>query len=248
MRSCINIVIVSLFFTSLLILPAFGLDAYTYIKKGDSAEKDGDFIYAVEQYNKALEIDPEKDWLYLKVGKIYSEKIGDHDAAIENYRSGLKHLPLNFKINRALMYTYFETDLIKEGIKIYEKLTEINSDNRKFSFTREAVDKLKKEMTESALFELSKKYISLNPSDIVLREIVADYLYKNKKYPEAKEQYRLLLNYTSNKGPAYFSIAVCDYNLQKFDEALISFKKAEDYGEDVPKQYYDILKDRLGQK
>ena len=246
MRSCI--IIASLFFTSLFVAPVLGLDEYTYIRKGDIAEKDGDFIYALEQYNKALEIDPEKDWMYLKVGKIYRGKIGDHDAAIENYRDGLKHLPLNFKISRALMYTYFEVDLIKEGMKIYEKLTEINSDNKKFSFTREALDILKKSMTESALFELSKKYISLNPKDIVLREIVADYLYENKKYPEAKEHYKLLLNYTSNKGPVYFSIAVCDYNLQQFNEALISFKKAEDYGENVPKQYFDILKDRLDQK
>lgn len=242
------IFIAFLIFTSLGAAPVLGVDEYVYIKKGDLAEKEGNFSYALEQYNKALEIDPEKEWIYLRVGKIYRENIGDPEAAIESYKVGLKYLSQNFEINRALMYTYFEAGLIRQGMEAYEKLSEINIDNKKFSFTREAVDKLKKKMDEPDLFELSKKYISLNPRDIILREFMADYLYGEKRYPEAMEHYRLLLNYTSSKGPVYFALAMCQYNLQKFDKALISFKKADEYGEDVPRQYYDILKDRLDQK
>lgn len=222
-------------------MTVLGMDEYGYIKKGDLAEKEGNFILALEQYNKALEIAPKKDWIYLRIGKIYREKIGDYETAIEIYRDGLEYLPLNFEINRALMYTYFEAGKIKEGMETYEKLAEINIENKKFSLPREVFEKFKENISETALFELSNKYLSLNPTDIILREFVSHYLYKEKKYHEAINNYELLLGYSSNRGPIFFSLALCYYNLQNYDEALKYFKKAELDGEDVPKEYYELI-------
>jgi tetratricopeptide (TPR) repeat protein len=243
MRSCI-ICIAFLFFAASFATPVLGIDEYVHIKKGDLAEKEGNFILALEQYDKALKIDPKKYWVYLTVGKIYREKLENTEAAIENYRTGLEHLPSNFLLSRALMYTYFEAGLIKEGMETYENIAKINSENKKFSLTRKVLDELKKSMTETELFKLSINYLSLNPADTLLREFEANHLYKEKKYQEAIASYELLLKYGSNPGPTFFSLALCYYGLQNYDETLKYFKKAESEGEYVPKKYYEIIEEK----
>lgn len=229
---------------SLVVSPVFGTDEYVYIKKGDMAEKEGNFQFALEQYNKALEINPKKDWLYLTIGKIYREKIGDYELAIENYKNGLEYFHSNFDIYQALMHTYFGIGRLEEGMDTYEQLARINVDNKKFSLTRQVLEKLKNRMSETDLFELSNKYLSLNPTDFILREFVANYLFKEKEYHKAINNYESMMKYSSNRGPILFSLALCYYNLQDYNEAIEYFKKAESEGEYVPKRYYEIITEK----
>jgi tetratricopeptide (TPR) repeat protein len=220
---------------------AWGSEENVFIAKGALCEKDGKFKCALENFNKAAAINPKKSEVFLAIGRIYRDKLNIPEAAISNYKKGLKYNPGNFEIYRALMYTFFDIDFLDEGMRIYERLSQINYKDKKYSLTRKVVDKLSKEMSRKDFIALSKKYLSMNPTDVILRELIAIDYSKKQNYLEAKRQYELLLEHSSNKGPIYFSLAVCEYNLNNFDNARMYFKKAEALGKDIPKEYYEII-------
>lgn len=74
---------------SLLSISLYGQTSEDYFKKGNAKCATKDFKGAIEDYNKAIELNPENDDIYFKRGiaKAYS---GDNKAAIKDYKRAAK--------------------------------------------------------------------------------------------------------------------------------------------------------------
>ncbi|MEM9979262.1 MAG: photosystem I assembly protein Ycf3, partial [Cyanobacteria bacterium P01_D01_bin.2] len=79
-------------------------EAFAYYRDGMSAQADGEYAEALENYNVALELeeDPyDKSFVLYNMGLIHASN-GDHDAALEKYAAAIE---LNPRMPQALNNT-----------------------------------------------------------------------------------------------------------------------------------------------
>ena len=67
--------------------------------------------------------------------------------------------------------------------------------------------------------------LHLSPKNIPLRLQVADMLLKDRRYDEAIEQYREILNLNYGNNKASLGLASCYYNKQKYSAAIIIYEQ-----------------------
>ncbi len=227
-------------------IPIYSIaDEYIYIIQGAKAEEKGEFEEAIIAYEKALDQNPERLELYTSIGYIYRRKLKNNSKAIEVYKKGLKYGPRNFGLNRSLMYAYFEKGDLDNGIKQYKLLPDIGSDKERYSFPRDTVNKIIKDMKSEEIIKFCKEYLEVNPKDLILRDILSDVYIEKRDYKNAKEEYENMLKYGYSKGPALFGLAICDYYLGYYKEALNSLMEANQLGEDVPQEYFNMIKEKM---
>gem|GEM_PF-2896819 len=95
-----------------------------YVVRGEFLTNTGRFDEAIENYRKALEIEPESAVVYLRLGQALGLQ-GKLDQAIENYAKALSRDP-------KLSFAYFEwgralqsQGKFDEAIEKYQKVTEV---------------------------------------------------------------------------------------------------------------------------
>ena len=219
-----------------------------YMIKGISAEKKGEYREAIKEYKKVLSENPNFIELYNTIGRLYRYKLKDNQKAIPIYLKGLKIAPYNFSLNRSLMYLYFDQGNLDDGIKHYKILSDIRGEREQYSFTRDALKKKFKGMTQEAVFNFCNEYLAINPTDIILREFLAGIYMEKKDYRYAKQEYKAMIKYGNETGFIYFSIGVCDYYLGLYHDALKSFTKAQELGSYVPQNYFDLIHKKMGKE
>ncbi len=77
----------------------------TYIKKGLKKFKNNDFKGAVDDFTKAIELDPKNDEAYYYRGKV-KNKLQDFSGAINDYNKALEINPQNNKAKTSLDILY----------------------------------------------------------------------------------------------------------------------------------------------
>jgi hypothetical protein len=220
-------------------------NATSFIMKGAKAEEDQKYKEAVLFYLKALDLNPRIVELYKKVGYIYQYELNDIDKAIEIYLKGLEYKRNDYAMNLSIMHAYFIKGDLYNGIKHYKILSAIRKDNQRYSFPRKVLDSMTKKMTEEQIIDFSKKYLAINPTDVILRNILADIYMRKGKYEMAKEQFNSMLDFGYIDGKGYFGLAVCNYYLGEYEESLNNFAKSKELGEDVPEEYIDMVKKKI---
>ena len=77
---------------------------------------------AIEHYQKAISINPDKEWTSIvcqALGSIYTEIKGNIEAGISTYQAGLILDPNNYELYLALGDTYMATYDLDSAIRIY---------------------------------------------------------------------------------------------------------------------------------
>ena len=218
-----------------------------HIVMGSLAEKFKWHKIAISQYEKAIALNPRNVPLYLSVGHIYQYELNDKNKAIEVYNRGLSYAPTDYGMNLNIMYAYFDISDFEKAIKKYVVLSKI--DEKPFhAFPRDALDEILLNMNEEEVINFCKKYLSVNPGDIILRDKLLKIYMGRKDYKKAKAEFNARLKYSrklENIGPIYFGLAVCDYYTGQYQSSLDYLLKAKELGEHVPEQYFEMVREKM---
>ena len=217
-----------------------------HMMRGALAEKDGRYAEAITEYEKALSEDPDNMELYNSIAHLYRYKLKNNEKAIEVYLKGLKLSPRDFSLNRGLMYAYFDEGKIDDGIVQYRTLSNIRGRKDPYSFPRETLKKILQGMGNQAKVTFCRDYLAVNPTDMTLRETLADIYMNMKDYEHAKIEYKAMIEYGNKTGFIYFSLGVCYYYLGLYQDSLTSFTAAQDLGSYVPEKYFEMIHEKLG--
>lgn len=218
----------------------------------------GQYLEAIEEYNKIIEIsEPDSD-LYVNLGAAY-QALNNNKEAIAAYE---KAVSLNDKNSTAYYYlgtAYFQSESYEKALKTYQKARAIDPNNREI---KQAIESSKQVMAakllEKGIMEYNQgKYkeslLTLNTALITMPEN-ADIYYQRgmvydatNKYPLAISDYTHAVKYNPELTMAYYSLAV-DYDLMKnYPEAKKWYQKFVDKSADQEDEYVNYAKERMGQ-
>jgi len=110
-------------------------DARFYHNWGDDHYRKGEYDRAISNYNKALEIDPRNDAVYLNRGNAYARK-GQYDQAISDYGKALEIDPKKEAVYFFRGNANFNKKEYDQAISDYSKALEINPRHALVYFNR----------------------------------------------------------------------------------------------------------------
>ncbi len=232
--------VVSLFIPSVL----FGFE-YEHIAKGDQLRKQGKVKEAIIEYEKEINDYPSSIDAYKSLSYVYHYELINYDKALELYLKALQIAPNDYGLNRSIMYLYFEIDNIKKGIDYYELLPSIRSSKERYAFPRETIYKITEKMTTDETIYFCLKYLKMNPSDYILREILVKIYKKQSKWKKAKHELEMMLEYGGNTGEVYFHLGTCYNNLRCPEKAMDYFLLAKKAGTYVPEAFFENLRKEI---
>lgn len=218
---------------------------HSHVMKGSLAEKRGEYEVAIQEYKNEIAKNPNFIELYISIGNIYRFKLKNTSKAIQIYLCGLEVAPNSFDLNLNIMYCHFEQGDFNKGIKHYNILAYLRGEKDNYSFPRDMLEIEFKEMDQVEQLNFCNKYLTINPTDIILREILAKKYIEEKDYKNAKMHYEAMIQYGVETGFNYFSLGVCDYYLENYQNSLKSFLKAKELGSYIPQSYFDMLDKKI---
>ena len=121
---------------------------------------------AIEHYQKAISINPDKEWTSIvcqALGSIYTEIKGNIEAGISTYQAGLILDPNNYELYLALGDTYMATYDLDSAIRIYCDAIMLNPDDYR-GYSKAGIALWENDYLEEALVSFHKA-IDLNPEN-----------------------------------------------------------------------------------
>lgn len=129
--------VMALLLVALLCLPALtacGDPTDGHLKKGNEFNEAGQYSEAVEEYKKALELDPDNVDVMVNLGVTYYQQ-GQFDVAIETYTGAIAISPDDADIHSNLAAAYVQqydpegtTDTLSLALEQYRKAIELAPD------------------------------------------------------------------------------------------------------------------------
>ncbi len=93
-------------------------EAFAYYRDGMSAQGDGEYAEALDNYNEALKLeddDYDRSYILYNMGLIYASN-GDHDRALEHYHQALELNPrLPQALNNVAVIFHYKGEMAKEA-------------------------------------------------------------------------------------------------------------------------------------
>ena len=218
---------------------------YLYLARGDQLLGQGKLEAAIEEYEKAINEAPHLADAYNSLGHLYQRELKDSRKAIQTYSEGLSKVPNDYSLNLNIMYAHFDLGNIDKGVEHYQLLAKLKLEKQHYSFPREIVEDMTRDMEEEEVLHLCNKYLSMNPTDTMLREKLVGIYKRRKEYDKAKRELDILLKYGGEEGSIYFDLGTCHYNLGHLQEALEYFLKAKQSGLSVPEVVFEKVKREL---
>ena len=218
---------------------------YLLLASGDQFLKHGMVQKAIIEYEKAIDKNPELAYAYLSLGHLYQYKLKNNPKAIQVYSEGLQQAPNEYSLNLNIMYAYFDEGNLEKGINHYKTLSDLRPEKETYSFPRKVINIITADMKDDEIINFCKNYLSINPSDCMLREKLADIYKGRQEYGKAKKQLEAILRSTNHVSASIlFDLGTCYYNLGDLQEALEYFKKAKDMGAWVPEEIFKKIRER----
>ena len=124
------------------------------------------FEDAIIHYQKAIEINPDKEWTSIvcqALGSIYAEHIGNFEAAVATYQAGIILDPNNYDLYLALGDIYMADYDLDKAIKAYCDAITLNPDDYR-GYSKCGIALWEKDFLEEALVSYHKA-IELNPEN-----------------------------------------------------------------------------------
>ena len=200
-----------------------GTASYHYAQ-GNYYSDNGDEIKAIENYNKAIELDPKDIYSYNNRGLSYIN-LGKYESAIADFNKAMELDPNYDKpyFNRALAYE--ELGQIDNAIRDFQKVLELTTDSTLQKYSEDELEKLK-------TFDSSTANGSLSHYDNGEKH------YLNGEYEKAIIELTNAIELNPNYVDAYHYRANAYMNLGKYDLALADLDKAISISPDNAFLYY----------
>jgi len=213
-----------------------------YYIKGMSYYQMGDFLNGLKNLLLAEQIQPNQEQLLLTLGLIYSSQ-KQYEEAILRFEKLLTLKPNDPYYLYRLGLTYKEIQQYDKAIPFLEK-----ADQKDFPYRNNVFLLLGDIYFELKDFQKSEYYYNelekLNPNSEEVKNSktqskVAYYLeegnksFKNKKYSEAENHFKKVIQLVPNRSVGYFQLGLVYLETKKFDHAIEQFKKAVQFSKDV---------------
>lgn len=218
----------------------------------------GNYVEAIAEYKKIIEIsEPDSD-LYVNLGAAY-QALNDNEQAIEAYKNAVNVNEENSIAYYYLGTAYFQEEEYEKALKTYQKALAIDPNNENI---KQAIASSKQVMTGKLLEKGVTEYNQGNYKDslltlntaLITEPENADIYYQRgmvydamNKYPLAISDYKLAVKHNPNLTMAYYSLAV-DYDLMKnYPEAKQWYQKFIDKSQNQEDEYVKYSKERISQ-
>ena len=197
-----------------------------YYNRGDTFFDLGKFEDAIQNYDKAIELDSNVNSVYYyNRGNAYFS-LGKFEEAIQDYNKAIDLNP-----NDDLSYSnrgnaYFSLGKFEDAIQDYNKAIDLNPNNASY-YNNRGTTFTNLEKYEDAIQDYNKT-IDLNPND--------NYAYFNRgaaftylnEYEKAINDFNKAIDLNPNDDSAYFNRGTAFTNLSNYEKAINDFNKAID--------------------
>ena len=164
---------------------------------------------AIEHYQKAISINPDKEWTSVicqALGSIYAEIKGNVEAAVSTYQAGLILNPENYDLYLALGDIYMAEYDLDNAIRTYCDAITLNPEEYR-GYSKAGIALWEKDYLEEALVSFHKS-IDLNPSnEYAHNNLGIIYLDGLGDAEEALEYFEKAIELNPNYTLAYFNAA-----------------------------------------
>lgn len=213
-----------------------------YYIKGMSYYQLGDFPNGLKNLLLAEQIQPNQEQLLLTLGLIYSSQ-KQYEQAILRFEKLLTLNPNDPYYLYRLGLTYKEIQQYERAIPYLEK-----ADQKEFPYRNNVLLLLGDIYFELKDFQKSEHYYNelekLNPNSEEVKNSktqskVAYFIeegnksFKNKKYLEAENYFKQVIQLIPNRSVGYFQLGLVYLETKKYDHAIEQFKKAVNISKDV---------------
>ena len=142
--------------------PIYKKTAEEYFLEGNQDLYKSKFDKAIEAYEKAIEIKPDKDEAYYAIGVVYTN-LSKFEKAIEAYEKAIKIKPDKYEAYYSIGVAYASSNKFKEAIKAYKKAIEIKPSHKAYYNMGTVYFRLGKYQKAIEAYE---KAMDLNPATI----------------------------------------------------------------------------------
>jgi tetratricopeptide (TPR) repeat protein len=206
-------------------------EALSKVEAGETALKNRQYNEAIEQFKKALEIDPESSSAYRGLGLAHL-KAGDKQKASEAFKEALRLNPDSAQAHYDLGSTYYETGEDTSAASSFEEAIHLKPD---FS---EALIALGKTYQRSGLHAKSvgvlRKAVLQLPQNTDANMLLGSALILAGKPGEAIEVFRDVVRLSPESALAYANLAHAYQQTGKFEQAFDALQQALRISPDDP--------------
>lgn len=221
-RFILPLILMMMFLSSVNIFAAEVLTAEDYYNIGLTFFDESNYSEAINNYEKAIELDPTYARAYLGLGDIYYYQ-KKYEEAIVNYDAVIKLEPANayaYYYKGSALYFLFKYD---EAIKMFNEAIKIDLDYRDAYQSKGSSLFILKRYSEA--MECYYKALELNPSDTTTNVCIGDTYYYQGLYENAIVYYDLAIYFNAYDKYAYMEYVYINkgyslYQLSRYDEAI----------------------------
>lgn len=197
-------------------------DAISIYNRALEFSNKGDFITAIEEYRRALDVYPKFIEAYNNMGELLSQ-LGDSDMAIKTYMDALK-ISKNFKVLLNLGVEFFNKNDYDSALKYFKDSIAVNRDFIEGHFYAGMVHYNRKNMKDaekkfSRVVAIDKKHYKAN-------YLLAYIYYEMKDYKRTLECLDLIKDIAEDKSFISRYYGFCYYYMGRYDEAVKFLKVA----------------------
>lgn len=197
---------------------ASGQSAKSFYKAGDKFFDVNQYEDALEQYSKAIDLDPEFDKAYIKRAETY-EKMGKFSEAAVDYERALVFLPKDEEVSFMAGRAYYRSDELGKALgKLNEAISRKSNYLEAYQVRTQVY--LGLERYDDAL-EDCKKSLRLKENEINFFNLGQVYE-KLELIPEAEAAYQKSIRKNNNVVDSHYALGVLSYNNGKLDLAMAS--------------------------
>ncbi len=172
---------------------------------GDQYRQSGLYTKAIEEYEQALNIDPENPEIYSRLGYALLET-KDFAKAIQTYKRYVQLRPKDCNSHSSLAFAYMRQGLTDQAIRSYEDALRFCQDDAN-AFVQLGKAYQSGDYAIEAI-ECFRRAIEINPDDIQAYELLAKLCNDRKLYPEAIAAYKAIIEHPNHgKAPEWISWA-----------------------------------------
>jgi len=194
---------------------------------------------SVEELQKLIASNPADPQSYAALAEVY-QAMGQKDKALETYNRILQIDPTNPFVHLSLADFYRgigEKEKSVAELKLAFQNKELDIDTKiSILASYEALVELHPELKEQAM-EMCKLLLEAHPSESRAHSIYAVFLSSEKKYEEARTEYRQAMNLGSKEFQVLNQLMALDYEVKDYDTLLIDCTEAINLFPDQPLSY-----------
>lgn len=202
---------------------------------------------AIEYYQKAVKLNPDKEWTSIvcqALGSLYFQVKDNHEAAIASFQAGAILDPENSEIYLSLGDVYMAENDLDNAIRTYCESINVNSEDYR-AYSKLGIALWEKDYLEEAIVAYHRS-IELNPSyDIAHNNLGVIYLDGVGAPDEALTYFKSAININPNYTLAYFNAGRAAQILGEYNEAAEHYQMSLDLNKLTNELDEEDVKERL---